>query len=105
MSKAFFPVKTLGFQSAVAEHLGYLSVFYAGSAGGVSGIRRDGTLTVFFEDEFAFFIVVFVFASSAIFTSFAFILWLWVVVSLVEGQVGGRATILKGGDAGGFDKL
>jgi hypothetical protein len=63
-------------------------------------------LTVFFEDELAFFVVVFVFASSAIFTSFAFILWLGRgFVSVVEGQVeGGGGTMLKGGDAGGFDK-
>jgi hypothetical protein len=74
MGQAFFPVKTLRFQPAVAEHLGYLGVFYVtvSWSRGFWGV----TLTVFFEDEFAFFVVVFVFASSAIFTSFAFILWL-----------------------------
>jgi hypothetical protein len=42
--------------------------------------KRGWTLTVFFEDEFAFFRFVFIFASSAIFTSFAFVLGLHTLV-------------------------
>jgi hypothetical protein len=52
----------------------------------VEGREGVGTLTVFLEDEFAFFVVVFVFASSAIFTSFAFILWLGGLLAWLRGK-------------------
>ena len=42
------------------------------------------TLSVFLEDEFAFFVVIFIFASSAVLASLAFVLWLCLLGCLRE---------------------
>ena len=54
---------------------------------------RGGTLSVFFEDKFALFRFIFVFASSTVLASFAFIFRL---LLLVEGLMEkGKRTMMK----------